>query len=263
MSVPNAKNSDKKVEARFDDMCATMIQLNAAAELRFGFVNWGLFLRRWRFFTWVMIITLLSPKSVIFPERLASDSGQEFHELDEQKQVSDLIGIATRLRLAILARDMDTLLEYTPSRSEVGTYESATYDVQSEYRELLGDPKSWLYCQLFSTSCHLEYLRRYDREGTNPYRIAIRDFFESHKELRVKVRFLPYKAKGIGTTKGLRVAQILYIVPGSPEDKRFPPSSQNWRTRLKPWGKTYVDTCLVETQFGWRYYFAPIFICKE
>ncbi len=213
---------------------------------------------------WTAGAIFLSLVLVSFPMCLFEASAQRLPKLPgEQKQVSELLTIANLLRAAILARDIDTLLEYAPSQEEVGKYESATYDARSNYRELLNDSKSWLYWQLIDTRCHLESLRQYDPGNTNPFRISIRDFFESHNKLRVKVYFLPNTVKG-GVAiegKGPHIAQVVYVVPGSPEDKRFPPLSQNWKTRLKPWGKTYVDTCLVETPFGWRYYFAPIFIC--
>jgi hypothetical protein len=211
---------------------------------------------------WTALAVLLNLVLVAFPMSLFGASAQRVPKLsEEQKQVSELLAIATRLRAAILARDIDTLLEYAPSQEEIGKYKSATYDARSDYRELLSDSKSWLYCQLFDTPCRLEHLRQYDQRNTNPYRIAIKDFFESHKELRVKVYFLPHTVKGGVPANGPHLAQVVYVVPGSPEDKRFPPPSKNWKTRLKPWGKTYVDTCLVETPFGWRYYSTPIFIC--
>ncbi len=169
---------------------------------------------------------------------------------EEQRRTAELHLLAVDLRNAIMKHDIDTLLKYV----EVDPDHFISLD---EARRVLEDPRSPAHCLLFDTRCRLDQLWETGGDG-NPYQISAREFFQKHSALSIGVRFY-----GSGSRR-FDLAQILYVIKGSPYDSSFPKwlnDPEHW----KKWGEQYIDACLQRTADGWRYHAGAVgvFFCKD
>lgn len=181
--------------------------------------------------------------------------GSREFALERQRRMRELHKIALELRDAVLRKDTEALLKYATRDERIGRYSEDAY---SEFKPLLDDPKSWLYCIIFDTQCRLEHLRQ--NEGipaSNPYRVSVGEFFQAHREVRIKIHFFGTKKPDFGLESVLDLAQVAYVVAGSSADRGFPRTLS-----LQKWGTEFIDTCLGHTRRGWRYY-GNIFGCPS
>lgn len=190
----------------------------------------------------------------IVQETLSDSANRPPTQQEVDRRVQELRKLGIELREAILNRDTETLLKYI----EVGPNGFESHEAA---RTTLQMRTSSVSCLLFDTKCLEGELRRSGGEQ-NPFRISVQQFFKNHPKLRIEIHFFGRRDPEQGVENVLDLAQILYIVPGSAYDIRFP----HWLKDRYPqnqWGKQYVEACMKHTLDGWRYYSggAGVFVC--
>ena len=180
-----------------------------------------------------------------------------------QKREAELERIARELRVAVLARDIETLLKYSPRSAELGEPRSKDdlprlYGTYEADRRLLQDRTSWLYCLLFDTACVHEQARRLDAVSNPFYRVSIKEFFSISGDPEIRVLFSEEQPGG----ESLDLATILYVRPKS--GLRLPSViSATTPVSSWSWGHDFVGLSLVRTPQGWRYREAMFTLARQ
>jgi hypothetical protein len=187
--------------------------------------------------------------------RQPADKPDQPRPSPREQRVVELQRIADELRAAVLAEDIEALLKYDRRNAELEEPRPESsfpedYGYYEADRLLLGDRKSWLYCQIFDTPCTREIARQHGGLSNPFLRISIKEFLVTAASPEVRVIFYGNDQGG----ENLDLAIILYVRPNSrvrlPAIARPSPDDP---VPLTDWGKEYVGVELERTKHGWRY----------
>ena len=183
---------------------------------------------------------------------VACSAGSAVSSSARAQRLAELRGIAEELRAAVLAEDIEKLLKYDPRNAELDEPVpperwSVNYGFYEADRLLLLDRRSWLYCEVFDSSC-LRQLARKPSGAKNPFmRVSIKEFLAGPLEVRI-VFYADERGSEV-----LEAPVILYIRDGS--RVQFPKTIRNAEEDLPidRWGLDFVAAAFRQTKRGWRY----------